>query len=95
MNVKNDWAKEKAVLSKEYETIIQDLNQTTAELKVSLEQVEREREFYFSKLREIEILVNARLEEEGSEKVKETFKGILDIMYKTEEGFETPETETF
>lgn len=57
-----------------------------AELKKALEEMERERDFYFGKLRDIEILTQ-RLPTPDSELYKEVTK----ILYATEEGFEIPD----
>lgn len=56
--------------------------------------MEKEREFYFSKLREIEIYIQNELEVNGADlSAKETssLKDIQAIMYKTEDGFEVPQ----
>lgn len=45
--------------------------------------LEMERDFYFSKLREIEMLCQAEDQSELTRK-------ILEILYKTQDGFETP-----
>ncbi|KAE8213740.1 hypothetical protein CF327_g2797 [Tilletia walkeri] len=67
------------------------------ELKMSVDGLERERDFYFSKLRDIELLVQERLEAEVdpplAEGESESLKQIQAILYSTEEGFEVPETE--
>lgn len=63
-------------------------------LKETVVGLERERDFYFSKLRDIELLVQQALE------LQPDLSGDLDglvgkiqnIMYSTEEGFEIPET---
>ena len=58
----------------------------------TLAALEQERDFYFSKLREIELLCQATEKTELVEKV-------LTILYKTQEGFEIPavqsDSETF
>ncbi|BGP36244.1 microtubule integrity protein mal3 [Rhodotorula kratochvilovae] len=69
------------------------------EMKLSVEGLEKERDFYFNKLRDIEIIIGARLElaeqePEGSgvtESEKETLLQMQQILYSTEEGFEVPE----
>ncbi|GJN92054.1 hypothetical protein Rhopal_005082-T1 [Rhodotorula paludigena] len=68
------------------------------EMKLSVEGLEKERDFYFNKLREIEIIIGARLElaeqdeESGvTEAEKETLLQMQQILYSTEEGFEVPE----
>lgn len=72
------------------------------DLKVSLDSLERERDFYFNKLRDIELMVQERLalieppndgeeslEAGGPEEV--LLKQIQAVLYSTEEGFEVPE----
>ncbi|KAJ2918756.1 hypothetical protein MD484_g1708, partial [Candolleomyces efflorescens] len=74
------------------EQVIQLQNQV-AELNGQLEGLEKERDFYFEKLREIEILVQEQIEstEESGKEESEVFKKIQKILYSTEEGFEVPE----
>ncbi|KAK6969389.1 microtubule binding protein [Favolaschia claudopus] len=70
------------------------LNEQVRELSGHLEGLEKERDFYFEKLRDIEILVQQRteaLEAAGQADVDETFAEIQKILYSTEEGFEVPE----
>ncbi|KAK9366643.1 calponin homology domain-containing protein [Lipomyces kononenkoae] len=79
---------------------IAQLQAETAALKEQAEGLERERDFYFNKLREIEILVqavadeDAALAESGQEVNPEKdflIKQIQDILYTTEDGFEIPD----
>ena len=72
------------------------LQQENNALKETVTGLERERDFYFSKLRDIELLVQSafeadpKLEEEDGSLLKQ----IQTILYSTEEGFEIPaETE--
>lgn len=62
------------------------------EMSAHLEGLEKERDFYFAKLRDIEIMVQQQTEElakEGREDV--TLSEIQKILYSTEDGFEVPE----
>ena len=54
--------------------------------------LERERDFYFSKLRDIELLVQQAVEEDPEIEKQEDglVKQIQAILYSTEEGFEIP-----
>ncbi|KAK5110061.1 hypothetical protein LTR62_006305 [Meristemomyces frigidus] len=68
------------------------LQQKNAELMETVQGLERERDFYFSKLRDIELLIQQAMEadpvleeDEGS-----LLKQIQTILYSTEEGFEIP-----
>ncbi|KAJ3190699.1 hypothetical protein HK101_008459 [Irineochytrium annulatum] len=89
------WEKEKADLEADYQRMMNEMTQQTMDLKLTVEQVEKEREFYFGKLRDIEILVQTHIEsgQTNSPIVDDVFKNIQTIMYKTEDGFEIPATE--
>lgn len=79
----NEWEKEST-----YAKTIDDLTQQATELKVTVEGLEKERDFYFGKLREIEVIVQRELEHGKHEAL---MKEIQQIMYKTEDGFEIPD----
>ncbi|KAK7740455.1 microtubule integrity protein mal3 [Cytospora paraplurivora] len=68
---------------------LQAENKTLKETVVGLE---RERDFYFSKLRDIELLVQQAVEEDPEIEKQEDglIKAIQNILYSTEEGFEIP-----
>jgi RP/EB family microtubule-associated protein len=66
----------------EYEKIITDLTTQTSDLKLNIDQLEREREFYFGKLREIEVYIQAKLEVGADEHMQQCFSDIQAIMYK-------------
>ncbi|KAI1339373.1 microtubule associated protein [Xylariaceae sp. FL0016] len=61
-------------------------------LKETVVGLERERDFYFSKLRDIELLVQQAVEEDPELEKQEDglVKLIQNILYSTEEGFEIP-----
>ncbi|KAL8708237.1 MAG: hypothetical protein Q9220_006814 [cf. Caloplaca sp. 1 TL-2023] len=69
--------------------------QELVQLKESVQGLERERDFYFSKLRDIELLLqqacdeNPELEKDESGLIKQ----VQAILYSTEEGFEIPTDE--
>lgn len=71
---------------------LQAENNTLKETVVGLE---RERDFYFSKLRDIELLIQQACEEDPELEKQEDglIKQIQTILYSTEEGFEIPEGE--
>ncbi|KAK9453454.1 calponin homology domain-containing protein [Dipodascopsis uninucleata] len=83
---------------------LSQLQAENATLREHAEGLERERDFYFNKLREIEILIQAAADEdaalaESGELTENSDKQILikqvqDILYSTEEGFEIPEQAT-
>ncbi|XP_077148011.1 microtubule-associated protein RP/EB family member 3 isoform X1 [Ranitomeya variabilis] len=70
----------------ELDSQITELNQQLMELKLTVDGLEKERDFYFSKLRDIELIC----QEHESENVGVLSK-IIDILYATEEGFAPPE----
>ncbi|RKP34938.1 EB1 domain-containing protein [Dimargaris cristalligena] len=71
-------------------TLIQDLNKQITELKVNIDGVEKERDFYFNKLRSVEIYLQ-QLEGEFTENETVLVREIQAILYSTEDGFE-PDT---
>ncbi|KAF7342015.1 hypothetical protein MVEN_01788700 [Mycena venus] len=76
------------------DAVVQALNGQVAELNQHLVGLEKERDFYFEKLRDIEILVQQKMETlEASGQDDETLREIQKILYSTEEGFEVPEGE--
>lgn len=71
-----------AEIEAEYQKALQDMQQQIMEAKVTVEQVEKEREFYFSKLREIEIYVQQQLEANPGPDTESMLSHISAIMYK-------------
>ncbi|XP_063064318.1 microtubule-associated protein RP/EB family member 1b isoform X1 [Engraulis encrasicolus] len=65
--------------------LIQELNL----LKSTIQDMEKERDFYFGKLRNIELICQEK-EGEGDE----TLQKIIDILYATDEGFVIPDAES-
>ena len=59
--------------------VVASLNKQITELRASVDGVEKERDFYFNKLRDIEVMVGQR-ESEASGLVKD----IQQILYSTE-----------
>jgi len=68
------------------------LQSENATLKETVGGLERERDFYFSKLRDIELLIQQAVEEDPELDKQEDglIKQIQAILYSTEEGFEIP-----
>ncbi|OAL29196.1 hypothetical protein AYO20_09249 [Fonsecaea nubica] len=64
-------------------------------LKEAIAGLEKERDFYFSKLRDIELLLQNAVEQEPSLETDANglVKNIQTILYSTEEGFEIPDLE--
>ena len=71
------------------------LQQENATLKETVGGLERERDFYFSKLRDIELLIQQAVDEDPELEKQEDglVKHIQTILYSTEEGFEIPDEE--
>lgn len=69
------------------------LQQENTTLKETVVGLERERDFYFNKLRDIELLVQAAVDDDPELEKQEDglVKQIQNILYSTEEGFEIPE----
>jgi microtubule-associated protein, RP/EB family len=65
------------------------------QLKEAIGGLEKERDFYFSKLRDIELLIQNAIEQDPSIENDENglIKSIQTILYSTEEGFEIPDLE--
>lgn len=68
------------------------LQNENATLKETVVGLERERDFYFSKLRDIELLIQQACEEDPEIEKDENglIKHIQTILYSTEDGFEIP-----
>lgn len=66
---------------------IEELSNQVMDMKLNLEGLEKERDFYFSKLRDIEILCQ-EAEETGPHPLVQK---IVEILYATEDGFAPPE----
>merc|ERR1740123_2507073 len=69
---------------------IEELNAIVLEKNLTIEGLEKERDFYFGKLRDIEVMAQ---EQEGATEVipGEFGQKILEMLYATEEGFAVPE----
>jgi len=67
---------------------IDNLTVELSEMKTNVDGLEKERDFYFGKLRDIEVLC----QEEGAAGTTLSDK-ILQILYATEDGFAPPEEE--
>ena len=65
----------------EYKIIHYDLHQI-AELKVTIDGLEKERDFYFGKLRDMEVYCQEN--EESDHDAKAIVTGIMGILYATE-----------
>ncbi|KAM3603104.1 uncharacterized protein V6R79_016662 [Siganus canaliculatus] len=63
-----------------------ELNQQLLDMKLTVEGLEKERDFYFGKLRDIEVICQENESENNPVLTK-----IIDTLYATEEGFAPPE----
>ncbi|KAI0738838.1 calponin homology domain-containing protein [Daedaleopsis nitida] len=71
---------------------VQNLQTQLREMNAHLEGLEKERDFYFAKLRDIEIIVQQQMEALLAEdKDDPILREVQKILYSTEEGFEVPE----
>ncbi|KAL1410968.1 microtubule integrity protein mal3 [Vanrija albida] len=73
---------------------VQLLNSQVQELQATCEGLEKERDFYFAKLRSIELIVGDRINlDDVDPSERETLQKVQEILYQTEDGFEVPEGE--
>lgn len=84
------WAVKKAELEAEYQNTMNELSEEITGLKATVEALEKERDFYFGKLRDIEVLIQNQIEVAPIE-CQEFMKEIQTILYSTEDGFEIPD----
>ncbi|GJQ76753.1 hypothetical protein Trydic_g15596 [Trypoxylus dichotomus] len=64
---------------------VEELTSQILELKVSVEGLEKERDFYFGKLRDIEVMC------QESDENNPLIQRILEVLYATEDGFAPPD----
>ncbi|XP_053206628.1 microtubule-associated protein RP/EB family member 1-like isoform X2 [Panonychus citri] len=69
---------------------LEEVEGQMSNLKLTIDSLERERDFYYGKLRDIEVLCQGTTENEDEEK-SVLIEKILNILYATEEGFAVPE----
>ncbi|ORX60164.1 hypothetical protein BCR36DRAFT_579615 [Piromyces finnis] len=84
------WAIKKAELEAEYQNTMNELSSEITGLKATVEALEKERDFYFGKLRDIEVLIQNQIEVAPIE-CQEFMKDVQTILYSTEDGFEIPD----
>jgi microtubule-associated protein, RP/EB family len=71
------------------------MRQENENMKEAIAGLEKERDFYFSKLRDIELLLQTAIEQDPEIEKEEggLVQNIQAILYSTEEGFEIPDAE--
>merc|ERR1719250_65130 len=69
---------------------VKRLTKEVSDLTLTVEGLEKERDFYFSKLRDIEVICQ---EKESDDSYKEFVAQIIEVLYATEEGFGAAEEE--
>lgn len=74
--------------SEEQANKIKELNERVSKLKLTIEGLEKERNFYFGKLREVEVLCQTDEAQDAATKAK-----VLEILYATDEEFEQPKAD--
>ncbi|XP_071836437.1 microtubule-associated protein RP/EB family member 1-like isoform X2 [Apostichopus japonicus] len=77
-----------SAVSAQVKTQISELSGELTTARLTIEGLEKERDFYFGKLRDIEVIC----QENGNESLEPVGK-ILEILYATEDGFAIPEEE--
>lgn len=76
---------------------VTELNEKLIQMEGSMESLERERDFYFEKLRDIELMVTNVAGEEAENPVDpdsemgQLCKKVLEVLYATTDGFEVPD----
>merc|ERR1719239_2129675 len=73
-------------ISADAQAQIDDLNTQVMEMKLTIEGLEKERDFYFGKLRDVEVMCQ---EFEATE--SPLTRKVLNILYATEDGFAVPD----
>ncbi|KAJ3217679.1 hypothetical protein HDU67_007502 [Dinochytrium kinnereticum] len=73
----------------EHESILSDANKKLTDLQLIADTLERERNFYYLKLRDLEVVVLERYQK-GEPSMAPFLREIQTILYSTEEGFISP-----
>lgn len=69
---------------------VNELSLQINELKITVDSLERERDFYYGKLRDIEVMCQENQDNQSEDRVA-LIERILEILYATEEGFAVPD----
>ncbi|KAF9198537.1 hypothetical protein BGZ49_000623, partial [Haplosporangium sp. Z 27] len=71
-------------------SVVLGLQKELQEERTTVAALEKERDFYFGKLRDIEVLIQQELERTPDTAESPLLKDIQAVLYSTEEGFEIP-----
>ncbi|KAF9281634.1 Microtubule-associated protein RP/EB member 1 [Mortierella alpina] len=74
-------------------SVVLGLQKELQEERTTVAALEKERDFYFGKLRDIEVLIQQDLERAPESADNALLKEIQAVLYSTEEGFEIPAEE--
>ncbi|KAF9931757.1 hypothetical protein BGZ67_005126 [Mortierella alpina] len=74
-------------------TIVLNLQKDLQEERTTVAALEKERDFYFGKLRDVEVLIQQDLEVNPETAENPLMQEIQAILYSTEDGFEVPQDE--
>lgn len=80
--------------SQKTDDAIADLETQISEMRVTVESLEKERDFYYGKLRQIEMLCQEKEEEIvdlDDAPATQLISSLMEVLYAKEEGFEAPE----
>ncbi|KAK9759941.1 microtubule integrity protein mal3, variant 2 [Basidiobolus ranarum] len=75
--------------SSEHMAMVEDLHRQVADMQAQMETLERERDFYYNKLRMVEELAGQNVDPE--EPATTVIRALHSVLYGTEEGFVDPE----
>ncbi|KAG0338721.1 hypothetical protein BG004_007103 [Podila humilis] len=74
-------------------SLVLSLQKELQEERNTVAALEKERDFYFGKLRDIEVFIQQDLERNGEANDSTLLKEIQAVLYSTEDGFEIPQEE--
>merc|ERR1719510_2255852 len=75
-------------ITQEMAAQLEELTAEMVEMRLSIEGLEKERDFYFGKLRDIEVVI-----QESADAADPMASKVLEVLYATEDGFAVPDEE--
>ena len=69
---------------------VEELSSKITELKLIVDSLEKERDFYYGKLRDIELMCQQNQDNQSDDRIA-LIEKILEVLYATEEGFAVPD----